>query len=285
MNDMIKCKVVFTALALLGLYGTVAAAPVRDSIWVENKHVLVKQGKVAIDLSFPQLDSERGDEALVGSVNRTVIQTLASELPVESKVPVQTVDQLRLYLVSQVSEIEKKVSQMPGVDAVPFQFYSTWSAFGNPNVVSIYLQRYLFMGGAHGATHCSYMNFDPKTGKQIDLRQFIPDTAAFLDIVAERFCKERRLPKDALQLQTGLFCELSDLPMPKQMGFSDKGLVVLYNQYEIAPYSFGQIVITIPFKMFADKWGGLLEKMRSQSGGKKSFDTNTTRRDADLWRK
>lgn len=276
-------KTIFTALALWCVYGASAAA--RDSIWVENKQVLIKKGRVSIDLSFPLLDSELGTEPLITSVNQAVVGTLAANLPIESQVAVRTLEQLRLCLTTQVSEVEKAARQMPGVDTVPFELYSTWSAFGNQKMVSVYIQRYLFLGGAHGSTYCTYLNFDTKTGKQVDLRQFIPDTAAFLDVVAERFCKERRLPKDALQLQTGLFCELSNLPMPSQIGLSDKGLVVLYNQYEIAPYSFGQIVVTIPVKMFADKWDGLLEKMQSQSGGKKSFNANTRRRDADLWRK
>ena len=275
--------------ALLVLASTAVAAqaakPQTDSIWVENKQIVVKQGKTSIDLSFPMLDSQRGDEALLTKVNGAVIEALAARLPIPSPVPVRTLDGLRLYVATQAKEIETKIGRMPGADGVPFDLFSSWSAYGNQNVVSVYLKRYLFTGGAHGTTLCTYLNFDAKTGEAVDLRRMIPDTAAFLGVVAERFCKERKLPLDALQLQTGLFCELSALPMPSQIGFSDKGLVVLYNQYEIAPYSFGPITVTIPYKMFADRWGGLLDKMHGRSGGQKSFDANTTRRDAELWRK
>lgn len=280
-----KFNTLIKTLLLVTICTAGKVAQSRDSIWVENKQITFKEGRISIDLGFPQLDSERGNEPLLAAVNHSVMGSLVANLPIDSKIKVQTLDQLRLSLTTQITQIEQKARATPGLDAVPFELYSTWSAFSNKNIVSIYIERYFFMGGAYGKTQCTYLNFDTRTAEPIDVRSLIPDTTAFLNLVGELFCKDRRLPKNALQLQTGLFYDLTDLPMPRQMGFSDKGLVVIYNPLEIAPHSFGPISVTIPSKIFASKYPGILDKVNYRKGGKKSFDANTSRRNANLQRK
>lgn len=255
-----------------------------DSIWLEIKETIFKKGVIDISLNFPQLDSKHGDEVIVNNVNRAVLQTLSKDQPVPYKSAVVTLDDLRLFVVTMAAEMDKR-GRAATMDPLPFQYFSSWSAFGNKAAFSIFIKKYMYTGGAHGSTQGTYLNFDATSGEQISLHSFIEDTTKLLDMAAIYFCKERRLPLDAMQIQTGLFCELSALKMPSELGFSQKGLVLYYNQYDIAPYSMGPIVITIPYKEIQELIGDKLDKGKVISGGMRNFDNNTKRVNMGLWRK
>ncbi len=44
----------------------------------------------------------------------------------------------------------------------------------------------------------------------------------------------------------------NDFQLPESLGFSDEGLIILYNPYEIASYSQGIIEFTIPYDTIND---------------------------------
>ncbi|MEG2727717.1 MAG: DUF3298 domain-containing protein [Mucinivorans sp.] len=276
--------IVTLLVATLGLPHALAAQPgSRDSIWIENKKAIYQQGVIDINMSFPQLDSEKGTEEILTTVNRAVLATLTNNPPIEYSAPVVSLPDLRLFIAKMASGINKKESQP--MDPTPFQYFTSWSAFGNNLVFSIFVKTYTYLGGAHGTTQGSYLNFSKQTGEPIDIQSLIADTAKLMDMAAVYFCKERHLPQDAMQLRTGLFMELLDLPMPKQIGFGAKGLVLYYNQYEIAPYSSGQITITIPYSEMDHVLGPDCSKSQLTSGGVRAFDANTKRVNTALWRR
>lgn len=259
--------------------GAMAAKPKNaDSIWIENKQAAFKQGVVDIDMSLPQLDSESGSEALMRNANKAIIATLTQDPPVPYSAPVTTLSDIRLFVATMASDLTR-LGKAGSIDPIPYQCFSSWSAFGNEVVLSIFVKRYIYSGGAHGNTVATYLNFNSQTGEQLHLRRLIKDTTKLMDLAAEYFCKERRLPAEAMQIATGLFCELAALPMPSQMGFNAKGFVLYYNTYEIAPYSMGPIIITIPYKdkTLAAVIGDNFSGSKMVSAGMHEFDSNTKR--------
>lgn len=285
MNNTMKLSLSLLVLLVATSLVSMAAKPKgSDSIWVETKEATFKKGVIDISLNFPQLDSKRGDETIVKNINQAVFKTLSANPPIPYNGTVTSMDGLHLFITTMATELDKK-GRATTIDPLPFQYFSSWSAFGNKVAFSIFIKSYMYTGGAHGSTQGTYLNFDATTGQQINLHSFIEDTAKLLDLAAIYFCKERHLPLDALQLQTGLFCELSSLKMPSELGFSHKGLVLYYNQYEIAPYSMGAIVITIPYKAIQEVIGDKLDGGKVINGGMRNFDNNTKRVNMGLWRK
>lgn len=274
-----KQRLLLVAIIIASCATTMAAKPKNaDSIWIENKQAAYKQGVVDIDMSLPQLDSESGSEALVRNANKAIITTLSQDPPVPYSVPVTTLSDLRLFVATMASELTR-LGKATTMEPTSYQCFSSWSAFGNETVLSVFIKRYIFSGGAHGNTMATYLNFNSQTGERLHLRGLIKDTTKLLDLAAEYFCKERRLPLDAMQIATGLFCELTALPMPSQMGFNAKGFVLYYNTYEIAPYVMGPIIITIPYKdkTLAAVIGENFSGSKMASAGMREFDSNTKR--------
>lgn len=134
-----------------------------------------------------------------------------------------------------------------GMPAPSFQYLTSWSGFSNKSLISIFIYKYLFMGGANGSNVGTFATFSSSDGSRIDLRAEIGDTTRLLKYAAEILSKDRGYPRHATKEQTGLFVELSQLPMPRNLGLNKKGLVLYYNMYEIGPRVQGDISIVIPY--------------------------------------
>lgn len=116
--------------------------------------------------------------------------------------------------------------------------------FQSPEIVSIAITSYLNTGGAHGNTSISFLNFDTATGKRILNKNLFTDIEAFKHIAKTYFDEE-------VEDKTILF-EPESYTLPENIGFSEEGIILLYNTYEIAPYSTGIIEFTIPFEKAND---------------------------------
>lgn len=123
----------------------------------------------------------------------------------------------------------------------------TWEAqidgeviFKSPDFTSISLTSYTNTGGAHGVLNISFLNFEISTGKLIDNNELFTDVEAFKTLAQQHF-------EDALE-DKDLRFENDTFQLPKNIGYSDDGIILLYNIYEIAPYISDIIEVNIPFE-------------------------------------
>ncbi|SFZ89875.1 Protein of unknown function [Flaviramulus basaltis] len=111
--------------------------------------------------------------------------------------------------------------------------------FQSSEITSIAITSYTNTGGAHGALHISFLNFETETGELINNSKLINNIEAFKDFAKPYF--DEALKENDLVFDTETF------ELPTNMAYSEEGIVLLYNTYEIAPYSVGVIEFAIPF--------------------------------------
>ena len=124
------------------------------------------------------------------------------------------------------------------------------------NYVTYFYETYNFSGGAHGLTTEVGFTFRKSDGRQIPLltNTNSPKLSQLIKEGVRSFFSERPdSPLSDKELLSYLFAEevsaLNHLPLPGNAPYlSDSGMVFLYTQYEIAPYSSGIIKFEIPFK-------------------------------------
>lgn len=107
-------------------------------------------------------------------------------------------------------------------------------------IISLSLTSYINTGGAHGILNINFLNFNPQTGDLITNAQLINDLEGFKE-VAKPFFTESIKNKDLV------ITDVNTLPLAKNIAYSEDGIIILYNTYEIAPYTAGIIEYTIPF--------------------------------------
>lgn len=212
----------------------------KEDIKIEFTEAHIETSKVAdISINFPKAE---GSKIVSDLINNTI----------------------QNYIVSQTNLGEDSINDLSINDAVKrfnteFLNFKTnfpdssqkWEAFidgevtyRSQDVICIAINSYLDTGGAHGNTSIKFFNFNPQTGKLYSKTELINDIDGLSKMIEDSLKKEVKSNSDE-PIEDFFFGE--NFQLPESIGFSDEGLIVLYNPYEIASYSQGIIEFTIRF--------------------------------------
>lgn len=115
--------------------------------------------------------------------------------------------------------------------------------------LSSYSDQYEFMGGAHGTTLRSSVNWDLNIGNQIQLNDLFLDMDDSTQIIKHEILK---IANKEMQHDNPIYFE--DYPAlieqyfkPENFYLTPTGLTIYYQQYDIAPYAGGIREFTIPY--------------------------------------
>jgi hypothetical protein len=116
--------------------------------------------------------------------------------------------------------------------------------YQSAEIICVAINGYTNTGGAHGNMNITLYNFDAQTGEVIENADLITDMEGFTKIIKANFKKEIDIDGES---EFGDFFFGDDFHLPANIGFTDEGLLILYNVYEIASYAQGITEFTIPF--------------------------------------
>jgi len=120
--------------------------------------------------------------------------------------------------------------------------------YEDDELLTIELESYIFTGGAHGYGSTNYLNFNKKRGKEMEDWELFDDKEGFEHYAESQFRLQQNIPANSSINSTGFMFEKDHFYLPENMGFTNKGLKLLYNQYEVASYADGPIELTLPYK-------------------------------------
>lgn len=112
--------------------------------------------------------------------------------------------------------------------------------YESPEITSISITSFVNTGGAHGVLNISFLNFDSTTGQRLTNNELFTNIDNFKDIAEAYF--------NAIIKEKDILFEADKFELPSNIAYTEDGLVLLYNTYEVAPYSTGIIEFAIPFK-------------------------------------
>jgi hypothetical protein len=124
--------------------------------------------------------------------------------------------------------------------------------YEDKNVLTIQLKTYVFTGGAHGYSPTRFLNFNKTNGLELDNAELFRDSTGFLQFSEARFRQQEGIPEGTNINSTGFMFEDDVFHLPENMGFTKEGLQLFYDQYEIASYADGPIVMNIPYNEVRD---------------------------------
>ncbi|WP_373516724.1 DUF3298 and DUF4163 domain-containing protein [Pricia sp.] len=120
--------------------------------------------------------------------------------------------------------------------------------YEDKNLLSLELNSFVFTGGAHGYSAKRFLNFDKKRGVELENWQLFQNRKDFQKYAETKFREQEAIPAEASINYTGLMFEKDSFYLPENIGFTEEGVKLLYNPYEVASYADGPIVLTLPFK-------------------------------------
>jgi hypothetical protein len=107
-----------------------------------------------------------------------------------------------------------------------------------------------FAGGVHGNTNGFWTSFDLESGDRIGIRHLVApaDTATFRALVEATFRKTRELGAATSLADSGFFSRTGGrFTLPENIGITRYGIVLHYNQNEIAAYAAGPTTVMVPW--------------------------------------
>jgi len=156
----------------------------------------------------------------------------------------KTVEETAQKFISEFSDYTKEFPDAIGnIWEVKMKYYITTNT-ENLLALTFYMEGYT--GGAHGFRTTTYTNYNPKTAEKLKLTDVVSDVEKLRLLAEQVFIKEYDLdPKKSFNTQGFWF--IDDLfALNNNFEVSPKGITFYYNQYEIAPYSQGPIIVSIP---------------------------------------
>jgi hypothetical protein len=118
--------------------------------------------------------------------------------------------------------------------------------YQSEDYVSLELNYYLFTGGAHGYSGTNFLNFNAQTGELLDINDLFKDSEGILNYCESIFRKTFDIAEGRSINSSGFWFEGDQFHLPENIGFTDTEMILHFNQYEIASYAEGPIILTIP---------------------------------------
>lgn len=187
-----------------------------------------------------------GNNKLSKTINKNIREKLIEQLVFEEDDKVETLEKAILSFNRSFLDIR---------DRFPEEASVRWEAkmvgevlYETGEILTIRLQSYNFTGGAHGYESTSFLNFDKKKGKLIANGDLVMDNLAFIAFAEKKFRIQEKIPLEVNINDTGFMFGKEEFQLPENMGYTKEGLQLLYNVYEIASYTDGQITLVLPYK-------------------------------------
>lgn len=195
---------------------------------------------VDIELPVPTQNRKIG-RTISNSMNEEVIALLLFE----EKKSIRTIPQA---INSFESGYKDLIREFPD-ESIPWEARIKGEViYENQHLISIRLNSYLFTGGAHGYGSTHFLNFNKKNGEELGRNDLIKNRDKFEEFAEMKFRKQESIPDGASINSTGFMFDRDDFYLPENIGFTEEGLQLLYNPYEVASYADGVIELTLPYK-------------------------------------
>lgn len=159
------------------------------------------------------------------------------------KMALQTQQKAENELYKEAIELYK-YNKENGYPQMMYELYIEYQiTLNQENAVSMYIDEYIFSGGAHGTTTRTSQTWNLMLGKMVELYELYPNEPYFLlDIL-------RKINREISENLENFFADPYPLVVEyfnPESYYIDNGKVVIYfQQYDIAPYSSGIIEFTL----------------------------------------
>ncbi|MDT0641972.1 DUF4163 domain-containing protein [Zunongwangia sp. F363] len=210
----------------------------------------------SVEKSYEECNPEEGDCAFI-SISYPVAENktdAASRINEEIKNHIiGIVDYEEEEKSASIEELANHFIKNYETNAEDFSEYElAWEGFvfaeitkKSPELISIRFNSRMFTGGAHGYSSISFLNFNPETGKAYSHNElFTPEFKSYFE---SKFREDQGIPEQDSINSTGLFFEDDKFVLPENIGFTEEGLVLHYNAYEIASYAEGEFTYRFPY--------------------------------------
>ena len=223
------CRICRSGLLILCMVLTmINAVPVFAATPVQIVPMQLQQGTL-ISVQIPQIDSGLPPE-LMSHYNEVFRQVVLQPLKTFETSAYKT----------------RLIDSMPEAVKAGLTLRAEYEVFrSDAKFISLIQRFYQFTGGAHGMTLQIGHTIDRTSGRQLNLVDLFLNGANYAERMNQFVLEEGRARKLPMW-------DFKGIGEKSAFYLSDTGIVLFFQQYEIAPYSAGIIQMQIPYELMLD---------------------------------
>jgi len=218
------------------------------------------KGALSVDIHV-EIPVAYADKMVLNSIRKAIINNLFGE----EFVPHANDSVVQLFTTMLETDYkannEPLVNELDTASSYSFNNEHTLEGFSllsDKHIYSYGIDRYIYMGGAHGLNNRNYFNFDLKTGKLITENDLFIDgfNVELSELIKKRIIEESKNVKGA---ETDPILNLEDtdywtdsIKANGNFYITDESINYIFNPYEIAPYYMGLTEVTLPFNRLSN---------------------------------
>jgi hypothetical protein len=153
--------------------------------------------------------------------------------------------QLKEFIEGELYHQAKETYEYNKVHGYPIMIYELMReckiTYNFQNLISLYCDEYIFTGGAHGNTLRKSQTWNLAIGNQIPLKAFFEGNEYYqLDIIKQINEQIAKQIEEENDIYFPDYCQLAlETFRLENYYLTQKGIVIFFQQYDIAPYSSG----------------------------------------------
>lgn len=150
------------------------------------------------------------------------------------------------YAVKKAKDTAKELAKHPETRKIKVTGIYDFKVKRNKGgIVSILLSDYLYSGGSRGITVTSGVTINTNSGEVYKLKDLFKDNVDFVAVLSNIISKQI----EVRGLSDNLLTEFRSISKEQTFYLTERLLVIVFNEYEYFPYSFGVMEFRIPLKM------------------------------------
>lgn len=194
-----------------------------------------------IEVSIPKAI---GKNKIDQVINTALREEVISILKFDDEIDVATIEDAMTSFESENKKLKEKFPEETTQWEAKLQGEVTYE---DDYILTIRLNSYLFTGGAHGYSTIRFLNFDKIKTKELDQSELFKDKDSFTEFAETNFRSQEDIPSNAPINSTGFMFENDAFYLPENIGYTKEGLQLFYEQYEIASYADGPIILILAY--------------------------------------
>ena len=230
---------------------------VKDTIKVDEKYSYSYADENApaliVEISLPIVELK--DAVATARIDSTLALTLFGECTTLKDACYRFVDSRKKDFDEMHDEyINSKYNDTPAYFFSPYDLIGATVQVGYKECITYIVAHEEYNGGAHPNTYIYITNFDPNSGDEITLNDIFKEgyEEPLTAMLTSQLMKETQASTiEELRDKYFLFFD-TEMFVSNNFILGEDNITFLYNRYEIAPYAYGEISLTLDYTTLKD---------------------------------
>lgn len=136
----------------------------------------------------------------------------------------------------------------------PYEYLLKSAVSTSENIISVYTETYKYAGGAHGETSIKTYNYDKTLGKEVNITEATGYSYKQLSDICRKQLYEKLISENKDEMDQGTVELLDEMIEEgtkalagnfKNFSMCDNSVKIFFEQYKVAPYSYGSQTVDI----------------------------------------